>query len=343
MRSIVSGVLVLLWCFIQQPVSGGVVFNFIYTDIGTGFNAPGATGQTRRDALELAAQSFGTSALANYNATIEMTASGTAPPLAAAGSEAFGNPTGGGFGRTQVVRNKILTNGATDLNGGTRDGFVEWNFASTTWELDINAPVGGGEFGFYSTVYHELTHALGWSHSIDDLTTATSGEDPFGDGTTVGDGGTGVAGEWNKFDEFISDSVGNFIINGGTFLNNSTATWDTLQIAGASPANGLFFDGPNATAANGGNPVGLFTPNPIQAGSSISHLDDQNPAQSRLMMLSAAPPGLSARTFSAIELGILSDLGYTNIQQIQPIPEPSALMCVGVVGLLGYGWKRSRT
>ena len=40
---------------------------------------------------------------------------------------------------------------------------MNWNFNPTMWELDLNAPVDANEFDFYSTVYHELIHALGWS------------------------------------------------------------------------------------------------------------------------------------------------------------------------------------
>ena len=299
-----------------------VSFQFNYTDTaGSGFNASGDTGQARRGALELAANIFGSSALASYNATINLNVSGTAQPLAAAGSEAAGDPAGGGFGRTQVIRNKILSNGATDLNGSAVDGSVDWDFATTQWELDINTTPSGNEYDFYSTVYHELIHAIGWSHSIEDLSaanTSTSGQDPFGDGTSGADGGTGAAGEWNEYDRFLSDSAGNRIINESTFLVNSTATWNALQVGGASPNNGLFFNGPNAVAANGGNPVGLYTPNPIESGSSISHLDDDNPALANLMMLQATSTGPSARTLSEIELGMLKDLGFTQIRQIVP-------------------------
>ena len=37
---------------------------------------------------------------------------------------------------------------------------------------------------------------------------------------------------------------------------------------------GLYFGGANAVAANSGNPVPLYTPNPWESGSSMSHLDD---------------------------------------------------------------------
>ena len=87
-----------------------------------------------------------------------------------------------------------------------------------------------------------------------------------------------------------------------------------------------------ATRRDGGSPVGLYTPNPIGEGSSISHLDDDNPAFAGSMMLQATDEGPSARTFSNIELAILRDLGYTQISQIVPIPEPATAM----LALLGF-------
>ena len=56
--------------------------------------------------------------------------------------------------RLQTIRNKILSNGSTDLNGSGPDGQVSWNFDNTGWELDINKTPDGGDFDFYSTAYH---------------------------------------------------------------------------------------------------------------------------------------------------------------------------------------------
>lgn len=299
-----------------------VVFEFSFNDTdGTGFNAAGATGQERREALQTAGQVFGTTALSEYDATIQIAVLGNAPPLASAGSNFAGNPTGGGFGRTNVIRNKILSNGATDLNGSESDGSVSWNFDQTTWEYDLNTTPSSDEFDFYSTLYHELTHAMGWSHGIGDNSQPSwNGQDAFGDGVRASDGGQDRPGEWTAYDRWLSDANGTRVIDESALLLNSLSNWNTLQVGGASPAGGLFFDGPNAKAANGGNPVGLYTPNPIQSGSSISHLDDDNNAYSGMIMLAAAGAGPSARTFTDIELGILKDIGFTEIQQIGSAP-----------------------
>ena len=51
------------------------------------------------------------------------------------------------------------------------------------------------------------------------------------------------------------------------------ASWDVAVIGGAGNS-GILWLGPNATAANAGNPVPLYTPTTYTDGSSISHLDD---------------------------------------------------------------------
>ncbi len=113
--------------------------------------------------------------------------------------------------------------------------------------------------------------------------------------------------------------------------------WDEESVGGESQNGfGLFFDGANAVAANGGNPVGLFTPNPYEEGSSVSHIDDDNPAFMGLLMLAATEEGPAARMYSPIEVGILTDLGY------DVIPEPSTgvLLGLGLLGLAARGRRR---
>lgn len=308
-----------------------VTFAFNYLDApGVGFN-DAAEGTARKQALTNAVNAFSQS-LSSYTATINLDINGAASgsTLMSAGSNAVADSfAGGGFGRYEVVRNKILS--GTDLNGAASDGVMSVNWG-INWEIDPNPGAvdgGAGEFDWYSTLYHEFTHAIGFSHGIVDQG-AQSGEDGFG----AGGFGSADPGEWSKFDEFLSDSASNRIISSTTFESTmNQAAWNALVIGGDTPG-GLFFDGPNAKAANGGAPVPLHTPNPYEGGSSISHLQ----ATEAGMMKAAAPPGLSDRVFTAVELGILQDLGYTNIQQIGvAVPEPStsllALLGLSVVGL----------
>lgn len=309
---------------VAQNVNAAVTFQFNYTDAaGTGFNDV-ALGQARRDALQLAADSFASS-LTGYTATVVLDVTGTATggTLAFAGSNSAANPNAG-FGNVAVVRNKILSNGATDLNGGGSDGVVGVNFGFN-WILDQNATVDGGnnEWDWYSTMYHEFAHAIGFS----------SGVFTDGNGLNPTDGfGLDQGGSWNKFDEFLQDVNGN-LIDGNFDLD--AAAYEAALVGGPSPAGGLFFNGPTSGLA------GLYTPNPFEQGSSGSHLDDQNPMLAGLMMLAQTGAGPSARIFSALELNMLKDIGYDMIAQITPVPIPAAILLFATgLGLLGFGKRR---
>lgn len=112
------------------------------------------------------------------------------------------------------------------------------------------------------------------------------------------------------------------------------ARWNDASISGTGAA-GLYFLGANAVAANGGNPVFLFSPTTWNDGSSGSHLDSDfydgtNGNEFNMMNHEASVyDGLDIRQFNNIEIGMLIDIGYTNL-----IPEPSPLL----LGIAGTGF-----
>ena len=125
----------------------------------------------------------------------------------------------------------------------------------------------------------------------------------------------------------MADSSGALI--DGTFALDGTR-WNAASVGGTG-GNGLFFNGANAMAANGGNPVNLYSPTTWADGSSGSHLDtDFYTGASENMMNheASALEGLDIREYTAIELGILRDIGYTQL-----VPEPSSTLMI----LLGAG------
>ncbi len=303
--------LAVFWVFLAVPASQSTInFVFNYTDpAGVGWNASGQTGADRRAALETAA-GIVESLFVNYTATIQMDVNGgeTDNDTLASASSNFNGPFGPGFGNQGDVMIKIL--GGADPGAGA-DGTVNWNFEDFTWNPGSVIPPT--EFDLVSTAAHELLHAVGFSSDI-----AQNGNDPGGNTP-------GNPGNWAPFDRYIADSTGS-IINPTSFILDG-ARWNAASIGGTgtTPASdGLYFNGPAAVAANGGNPVPLYSPNPWEDGSSGSHLDDFFfSGANQLLMNSASEPGPGIRTISPIEIGMLFDGGYLNI-----IPEPSAALLV---------------
>lgn len=279
---------------------------------GLGFDQP-QLGAARRAALVTVGQQLGAEITQNATITLNVTSTfNGGSTLATAGSNVRPTlptnvaavPT---FGADEVIRQKIITNGATDLNGATVDGTVTVDFGQiqngqipnpTAWNFSADpTTITAVQSDFFGVATHELLHALGFNSGI------TQSGAPLNAGYY----------KWNQFDQFIQDGAGNNAVNPTSGVVNQTV-W--AKATGGSSAtmlngqNGLFFAGPNAVAANGGNPVGLYTPATWSGGSSVSHVDDQNPAYASSRILAANGNGPSVRGLSAIDRGVLQDLGY---------------------------------
>lgn len=309
-----------------SAAQAAISFQFNFLDsAGTGFN-DAATGSTRQAALNNAASMYST-LFGQYftnSGTVVLDATATDNPLssnlASAGSQVvlFGG-TPAGFNLAEVVRTKLQT--GVDENGADADGSVNVNFGQS-WQLDSGATVTNSQFDFYSTIFHEFTHALGFS-------------------SLISQNGTGLfnTNNWAAYDQFLVDKNGNAAINHSTFAIDS-AVWNAASVGGTSPGAGMFFNGANAVAANGGQLVGLYSPTTWSGGSSISHIDTDNPTYNGMMMLHARSEGPDARNFSTVEVGMLQDLGYTPVAVV-PEPESYAMMLAGL-GVLGMVRRRRK-
>ncbi|BBY57880.1 hypothetical protein MSAR_10160 [Mycolicibacterium sarraceniae] len=204
--------------------------------------------------------------------------------LASAGSDLTGD--GADFYDT-VVQHKILT--GVDSNGSAADGTIDWNFGYG-WGYGETVP--GGSYDFQSTALHELMHTFGFISVIDSA-------------------GNNTVPTWTKFDKNIVNQDGASVFDGTTF---STAY--NPNLTGGN--GGLYFGGPGSYAygANNNKPVPLYTPNPWESGSSMSHLDDDFFTGSiEKLMNAASDTGRGVRVLSPIEIAIMKDLGYTMVSQ----------------------------
>lgn len=301
-----------------SPAYGAVTFSFNFTDSpGIGFN-DNTQGASRRAALLEAGNIVG-SLFGSYTATISIDVNGSETnndTLAAAGSN-YNSPTPGtGFTSRGDVMLKILNGNAADPAPGLADGEVTWNFQDHLWELGTDFQAN--EYDFISTAAHELLHAVGFASDI-----TQAGRDSF-------DTAPGDAGIWAPFDRWVAGASGS-IINSTDFKLDITR-WNTASTGGAGA--GLRFNGPNTLAANGGLPVFIYSPTTWENGSSGSHLDDAF-YNGVFMMEAATNPGAGIRSFSAIEMAMLKDIGYALI------PEPSTtLLLLSSMGLLGFRRRR---
>lgn len=302
----------------------GITFQFNYLDDpGTGFLDP-LYGASRQAALNTAASTFSTMFGSHFSnsGTIVLAAKdiSDASSLTLASAASFvADPGVPGFNLKEIVRTKLLT--GEDANGAAVDGVVNVNFAQR-WDLDFNNPPAwySGQYDFYGTLYHEFTHALGFNPYITE-----SGAPRFG---------TKDAGSWSSFASFITDKNDVSIINHDTFALNQDA-WDAGSIGnwGGGKSEGLFFNGENAVAANDGYLVTLYTSGEWEPGSSVGHLDDRMSGFEGTMMAPGTGPGLQVHDYSAVEVGILTDLGYT----VSAVPEPETYSML-LAGLAMFGW-----
>lgn len=192
--------------------------------------------------------------------------------LASAGSDFVDGSAG--FLQT-VVQNKILT--GNDANGSAADGTIDWNFGPS-WGFGDS--VSGSQYDFQSIAMHELLHTFGFMSNIDKA-------------------GSNTGHVWTVFDSYVVNQAGTRVINSSNFA------WNTLFNSNLTGGNGgLYFGGPNAVAANL-TPVTLYTPNPWEPGSSMSHLN------ANYLMKAIVNIGPGIRDVSSVELAILSDIGYT--------------------------------
>lgn len=190
-----------------------------------------------------------------------------------------------------VVQEKLQT--GIDANGNTADGEIEFNW-DNLWGLGDD--IAADEYDFKAVLRHEMLHSFGFTGRI---------RTP----------GVFTNRNWSIYARFVSDKDGEFAI-GEDFR------WDSAFNPNLTGGNGgLFFGGPTAVAVYG-RPVPLFTPDEFENGSSTSHTDDETFKEPhQLLMNHATGKGPSVREISAIEAGILIDLGYIVVQR--PTPEES--------------------
>lgn len=259
----------------QNPLASATVrFQFVY-----GAGAQQWSPEARR-ALSTAAARLGSHFAVADPVVITYAVTGRYSPLsstlATAGSD-FVKRGGNGLLPT-VVQEKIQT--GRDANGSAADGAIDWNFGHS-WGYGDSMTMD--QYDFQSIAMHEMVHTLG-----------------FVSNTVEPNSNTGSL--WSVYDGHLASNTGEKAVT-------SDYRWNAALRPNLTGGNGgLYFNGPNAVAANSG-PVPLHTPNPWALGGSVSHLGARV-SGGQTLMKSVYRVGPGVRDLGDVELAILRDIGY---------------------------------
>ncbi len=189
----------------------------------------------------------------------------------------------------------------SDLNGATAE--IKANFSSTfDWYFGTDGNPGM-KMDFVSVVLHELSHGLGF---IGSMWVDVAGYTLYCGGLGQGCWGYGNNPPYNPmiYDRFAENSSPQSLLNESLFHNPSVALGAQLT------SGGVYFNGANAKAANGGSHVKLYAPSPWEPGSSYAHLDTIFDNTSNALMTPSLADGEAIHNPGPITLGIFKDIGW---------------------------------
>lgn len=277
-----------------KRASSNITWHISYEDetnsTGEGFDDP-AYGAARKAVLESVLFEIGETLRPHNNSTLELIVHASLNSndnlLARAGS--YLGPSGNGIVNGYTA--KHIQSG-TDPDGSAPDLSVQVNFFHN-FHLNNNQ-TALNKYDFRSVMLHEIGHALGMVSFI-----GANGK------STVSMSNPGV---FSSFDALIIDLGRNKVVNSsGQFLGN---------LDGLTGVNGnalSWFD--NAVAAELGHDPRLYTPDPYEAGSSISHWEL---SESSASMKPSLAKGQQQRKFAKFEVSMFKALGYSNAKVTTP-------------------------
>jgi autotransporter-associated beta strand protein len=277
------------------PAPAQITWNFIYNDTTAGFADPTPTqggtstlGADRRATVGLVAAYLNTQldARGTINITFNTSQTGGTGSLASAGAS---------ISATNGFQNGLpFRRATTGTAPGSTDGSATFDFGYD-WNVLLNTPTGS-QTDLFSVTLHELTHTLGHTPRMQQSGQG-SGSQPLGSPDRYG--------QFARYFELGSGPSAPRVV-----LDN--AAFNTAEVsASVTTSNNLFFDGPIARAANGGNPVRVYAPTTFAPGSSLSHVNQvQNGVSTQAVMQFSIPDGTTRRQFLNFEIGVLIDMGW---------------------------------
>jgi hypothetical protein len=271
------------------------------TPVAPVFGNPGTTlGAQRQNVFRAAAEYWGAILKSRVPIQVDarmdsLTCSATSAVLGSAGPNTVHRDyVGAPLAATWYVQATANSRAGVDLDATRSDITAVFNsdvdnpdcLGAMSWWYGIGAPAPVGTIDFYSVVLHEIGHGIGFL-SLVSLQT-----------------GAKLGGLDDAYERWLWDwSTGGW--PGMTNAQRKASAINTGQV---------IFWGPRATAAsrgllsaglNAGYPR-VFTPTPVQQGSSISHFDAVLTPNELMEPAMTAPPG----PYAYVTSGALEDIGW---------------------------------
>ncbi len=175
---------------------------------------------------------------------------------------------------------------------------ISANFSSEiNWYFGTDANPASDQFDMVTIVLHEIGHGLGFSGS-------------FGANGQIAAWGldnTGQTGIPIIYDLYLQDPLGRLLINETIYPNNSA------ELLSAVTSNGVKFGSPIARRVFGTFPP-IFSPDPWNGGSSISHLDEAvfPPGNESSLMSPQLGLGEAIHNPGSITNSIFAEIGWVH-------------------------------
>ena len=180
--------------------------------------------------------------------------------------------------------------------------------STVAWDYSTNSTASDKE-SFFTTAIHELAHGLGFiSHD------------------------NGTAGGWVDDQPYVFD----YYLGLGKTAPVSLIGKTNQQLAAAFVSNNVYWTGSNGTTAFG-SPIKIYSPNPYEDGSSMSHLDYSVDTTQSLLMYPADSGKPALYSYTPLELGMWEDMGYDVGTTPVVVITPGVFSGLVGEGLIGTG------
>lgn len=169
---------------------------------------------------------------------------------------------------------------------------------SVNWYLGTDGKTLSLKYDLVTVVLHELIHGLGFIDSMAAGTTTAS---------------YGVSGVPMIYDTFVENAAGKRLTDTLAFRNPS------IELLTALTSGQLYFNGPLIKYYSGAR-ARLYAPATYDAGSSVSHLDENTYVTVNSLMTPIIDMGEAVHDPGKFTMSILGDLGWVNTRIIHTKP-----------------------